>query len=414
MLNEFRTQKLSWDKAHAHIHQVVSANGGDANGRKLQVQIVNNGVVEDLTGASVSLAWKTKNGANFGLDAFEAIDATKGIFEIYYTTEMLTNEGVLRASLVLIDTVGRVESNAFALTVYKSNIDDDAVQGENSFTALTQALISVNDLEANYAPQLQAVTAQLAQMSQYRPPVIERYLKKPTISAHRNLYKTFPENTIVGMYECHKLGIEFYEIDVFKTLDGEWVVIHDETTTRTTGVNLNVEQSTLADLKALDQTLLKNASLYGNPKIPTLDEVFTFIQQTRGAVHVNFKRTLSAADRQEILDKIYAYNIQNNVILQSQFLNDVKEIACTADVPLTDKGFKEAREKGNVIAAFSYGWSTPPNDVNNTLAAMALASKYSVPVLIYNVENYQRFRELDKTGVTTMYIDNYWVRGQGL
>ena len=43
-----------------------------------------------------------------------------------------------------------------------------------------------------------------------------------------------------------------FECDVSRTADNEIVCIHDATTTRTTGTNLTVAASTLAELKALD------------------------------------------------------------------------------------------------------------------------------------------------------------------
>lgn len=162
MLNDFRTERIVWDKADASIYKRVTANSGDTNGRKMEVQVLNGGVAEDLTGATLSLSWRTKDGVSHGLDAFDVTDATNGLFEIYYTTGMLTNEGTLRTSLVLVDSVGRIESSGFSITVEPSNVDDGAVQSENSFTTLTDALVRVEGLEDSYAPRLDELDAQLA------------------------------------------------------------------------------------------------------------------------------------------------------------------------------------------------------------------------------------------------------------
>ncbi len=86
-----------------------------------------------------------------GLDAFNVVDASKGIFEIYYTTEMLSNIGNIEASLILIDSTGRIESSTFTISVTPSTIDDESVESENSFTALTEALVKVNDFDAQLA-----------------------------------------------------------------------------------------------------------------------------------------------------------------------------------------------------------------------------------------------------------------------
>lgn len=162
MLDEFRSTLITWDKATSRIYSPVTANESDENGRKLVVQIVNGGQVEDLTGATLHLYWITRDKAHDGLDVFDAVDLKKGEFELSYTTGMLSNQGALNANLVLIDTVGRVVSERFKITVTEG-IDNDAIQSENSFSSLTQALVDISNLEQNYAPRLNDLTAQLQQ-----------------------------------------------------------------------------------------------------------------------------------------------------------------------------------------------------------------------------------------------------------
>ena len=150
MLENFRTQKIIWDRANRKIFETIEANSGDSNGRKLVVQIINQEVTESLSGTTLSLGWKSRNGAK-GLDAFNVVDASKGVFEIYYTTEMLSNIGNIEASLILINSTGRIESSAFTISIRPSTVDDESVESENSFTALTEALVKVNDFDAQLA-----------------------------------------------------------------------------------------------------------------------------------------------------------------------------------------------------------------------------------------------------------------------
>ena len=159
MLDNFSTQRITWNKANNRVYSPIKANSGDTNGRTLEVQILNGGTVEDLTGKSVNLAWRTKDGAFNGLDVFEAVDATKGMFKIKYTTGMLSNVGELSASIVIIGTNERIESSSFVITVERSNVNDASVQSENSFTSLTTALAEVQDIDNKF----NNVNAQLAQ-----------------------------------------------------------------------------------------------------------------------------------------------------------------------------------------------------------------------------------------------------------
>ena len=153
MLSEFRSTDITWDKATSRIYSPVTANESDENGRKLVVQIVNGGQVEDLTGAALHLYWETRDKLHDGLDVFKAVNLKKGEFELSYTRGMLSNKGVLNANLVLIDTSGRVVSEQFKITV-KEGINNDAIQSENSFSSLTQALITIG-------PRLNSLTAQV-------------------------------------------------------------------------------------------------------------------------------------------------------------------------------------------------------------------------------------------------------------
>lgn len=146
-LNQFRSQFLIWDKAHKEIYEKVEANAGDSNGRKLVVQVVNDGVVEDLTGSSLNLSWRHEKNNTNGLDNFTMISESRAEFEIYYKMEMLSNVPSVRASLQLTDSTGIVETNPFDIHIQKSNVDNDAVQSSNSFTALAEALQKVQTLE---------------------------------------------------------------------------------------------------------------------------------------------------------------------------------------------------------------------------------------------------------------------------
>ena len=148
MLDQFRAQKIEWNRANNQIYDRVEANSGDSNGRTLFVQILNGGMVEDLTGAVLSLAWN--KGAAQGLEAFDEVDAKKGQFRLFYPTGMLVNHGVLQASLVLVDATGRIESKPFEIIVHKGTVDDEAVESDNKFTALTTALVKVSQVQAEF------------------------------------------------------------------------------------------------------------------------------------------------------------------------------------------------------------------------------------------------------------------------
>ncbi|NLD32793.1 MAG: SGNH/GDSL hydrolase family protein [Trichococcus flocculiformis] len=138
---------IIWDQ----VGKTFFENPEAKPGRIMRVQVVNAGIIEDLTGYTLNLGWTSvRDPSKFGLDAFDDIDITKGIFEIEYTSGMLTNVGPLNASLQLVPPgEGRpIESNNFKLTVKNSAINPEAIQGETSFKALENALVEVNGWNA--------------------------------------------------------------------------------------------------------------------------------------------------------------------------------------------------------------------------------------------------------------------------
>lgn len=169
---------IIWDQ----VGKTFFENPEAKPGRIMRVQVVNAGIVEDLTGYTLNLGWTSvRDPSKIGLDAFDAVDITKGIFEIAYTTGMLTNIGPLNASLLLVPPgEGRpIESNNFKLTVKNSAINAEAIQGETSFSTLENALVEVNswnaridlmeadfiqraiDMEAIYPKELNSLGSQL-------------------------------------------------------------------------------------------------------------------------------------------------------------------------------------------------------------------------------------------------------------
>ena len=60
---------------------------------------------------------------------------------------------------------------------------------------------------------------------------------------------------MAAVHAALDLGVDMVEVDVHRSMDGELVVIHDGTVTRTTNGTGAVNRFTLADLKSLMQDL---------------------------------------------------------------------------------------------------------------------------------------------------------------
>ncbi len=89
--------------------------------------------------------------------------------------------------------------------------------------------------------------------------------------AHRGSSYLAPENTLAAF----RLGWQettTCELDVRATKDGQVIVMHDETTLRTTGIDLIVAKHSLAEIQGLDAGAWKGKAWKGE-KVPALAEV---------------------------------------------------------------------------------------------------------------------------------------------
>lgn len=111
----------------------------------------------------------------------------------------------------------------------------------------------------------------------------------PLVFAHRGSSKYAPEETISSFRRAIRDGADTLEADIAQTKDGELVIIHDDTLSRTTNVEdlfpdrapWNVRDFTLAEIKTLDAGSWFDPSFAGE-KIITLREWFEFTDRRVG------------------------------------------------------------------------------------------------------------------------------------
>ena len=177
--DEFYYQPIRIDTINTRVFADLVAKEGDANGRGLLVTLTENGLMKDTTGITLILKWEHTSVGNQGLDNFEAVDPSKGLYKITYPTEML-NRGKVRALIRIIDSGKLAGTRNIEITVDRGVGDDTAIASSDSFSALASALIEVqswndriddveqdfidraNNLDATYPTRLVSVEQQLA------------------------------------------------------------------------------------------------------------------------------------------------------------------------------------------------------------------------------------------------------------
>ena len=177
--DEFYYQLIRIDTINTRVFADIIAKEGDANGRGLLLTLTENGLMKDTTGIALNLKWEHTSVGNQGLDNFDAVDLSKGLYKITYPTEML-NRGKIRAFIQIVDSGKLAGTRNIEITVDRGVGDDIAIASSDSFSALASALIEVqswndriddveqdfidraNNLDATYPTRLVSVEQQLA------------------------------------------------------------------------------------------------------------------------------------------------------------------------------------------------------------------------------------------------------------
>lgn len=120
------------------------------------------------------------------------------------------------------------------------------------------------------------------------------------ITAHRGSSTDAPENTLAAIDSAIKNGADYAEIDVQQTKDGKLVLLHDKTFKRTTGVDKNVWELNLSDIKELDAGSWLDKKFKGE-KVPTLEEL---IDYSKDKILINIEIKTNTADTTLIEDVV--------------------------------------------------------------------------------------------------------------
>ncbi|RTE08216.1 S-layer homology domain-containing protein [Paenibacillus whitsoniae] len=136
-------------------------------------------------------------------------------------------------------------------------------------------------------------------------------IRKPYIIGHRGLPSAAPENTIESNRLALDNGADFIENDVYISKDGYLVIHHDGELSGTTNGTGNIENYTLAEIKALNANKSHPAG-YPDVKIPTLEEQIDLVQQ-RGKMIMNEIKTSTPAAVEAFVQLVKAKNAEADV-----------------------------------------------------------------------------------------------------
>lgn len=139
---------------------------------------------------------------------------------------------------------------------------------------------------------------------------------KTELSAHRGAQVAAPENTLEAITQAGLLGYGFVEIDVQKTKDRQYILMHDKTVDRTTTGSGEVKDLTLEEIQSFDiEDKEGNVTDY---KVPTLEEVLE--EAHKHNIGINFDGSKGDWDDKEFVDSIMEEAEEAKVLNHSFFV----------------------------------------------------------------------------------------------
>ncbi|MGQ9722938.1 MAG: glycerophosphodiester phosphodiesterase [Candidatus Jordarchaeum sp.] len=139
-------------------------------------------------------------------------------------------------------------------------------------------------------------------------------MEKPLLIAHRGASFYEPENTLRSIKRALDFGVDGVEIDVRSSIEGNIIVIHDETVDRTTNGTGKVRDMSLLELRSLDAGK--------GEKIPLLEEVLELVRDKTLLV-IELK---IAGIEERVLKVIKDYDALDSVLLSSFIHGSVKRV----------------------------------------------------------------------------------------
>lgn len=159
-------------------------------------------------------------------------------------------------------------------------------------------------------------------LNMYRP-------NRVSVAAHRGDSQNAPENTMAAFRLAVENQADVIELDVRQTRDGKYIIMHDDSLKRTTGLDRKVGEVNYEYIKKLEAGSYFSEEYRGEP-IPTLEEVLEFAIENDIELNIELKPAYTDQNYEEgIIALLEQYDFVSSCVVASSdydVLRKVKEI----------------------------------------------------------------------------------------
>lgn len=129
--------------------------------------------------------------------------------------------------------------------------------------------------------------------------------------------RRFPENSLAALDAAVRLGVEMVELDVQKTRDGVYVVLHDSWLDRTTTCKGELKERSLADLAGCRLVVEGTGGVTGEP-VPRLSDM---LLAARDRILVNIDNKLAPEELAGMLSLARDLGMERQVVVKQNLWN---------------------------------------------------------------------------------------------
>ena len=224
----------------------------------------------------------------------------------------------------------------------------------------------------------------------------------PHIIAHQGSSLDLPPNTLEAFQLALDQGADIIELDIWRSKDGTWVVIHDRNLSRITGVSKDITKLTFEEIQLLDAGYNFSDSsgnyLYRNKgyKIPSLEQVFK--QFNNEKINIEIK-TVSKLGLSDLVQLIKKYQMEKKVLVVSFSYNVIKKFR-----KISNNQIATAASKSDIMRMIYFG-KLPWYKIRFDAFQMPF---YSKKVERYGLKNTEWIGKMRSKGMEVHYwtVDN--------
>ena len=246
----------------------------------------------------------------------------------------------------------------------------------------------------------------------------------PKLIAHRGAKSLAPENTMMAFSQAVKNGINWIELDVQLSTDGEVFIFHDDDMERLAGVKGQVTNLSIQEIRALDVGSWFDPKFKG-AQIPTFDEYITWMRKNpkvftdieikcKPDPDVIYETTLA----KQVIAKLEKYpELFSRILIASFSLDALKEVRRNSeDVPLAMnvhiidwKAERDVFIQKKVSTFLELNCAALViNDDQISQRRINLIKKFCNRILCYSLTefSYERAYELFRWGANSLFVDD--------